>query len=208
MRKKRLLFICATCVLFAAACAAAGVIYAASAPAEGSGEPSAGFMSSERISRPEAYWRGLESAAADEDLWTRSYRRATPEQRQRLENIEKTYGGFGDRSEYTKQILTIMGDLPPDTPNLTMEQAREICETFDPGNGGTVDEAAIQYAREFSKIAGAPDFDGGSGVRSVVFYLDGDPTKCIVVVLGSVLYIDKTTDRVTVLCSVSEEGTN
>lgn len=128
----------------------------------------------------------------DMSLYERAYYYATPEQRERLENIKKPTGDYGD---YIRQIGIITGKLAEDTPRLTLEQAREICADAIALNK-TDDDAIIYVANRFAKICGAPDFDdkSGSSLSSrFLFYLDDDAAEYISVCDGpcTIFYVNE-----------------
>ncbi len=138
----------------------------------------------------EAVQSRLEQEEANKDLWTKCYERATPEQREQLEELKVKCSGLP--SDYPKQILLIMGDLPEDTPGITLEQARAIIATLDIDDFSEDEALENEIIRRFNPIAGAPDYDGGSGFRTVIYYVDGDPSKCISICFGTIEYIDVT----------------
>lgn len=112
------------------------------------------------------------------DLYERSYARATTdEQREQLKAI------FADRSlgigEWVRPVLIIIGDLPADTPRLTVQDAANLY--------GKVDFADME--KEFNKIAGAPDWIGGSGIYRSIYYLNDERTEAMYLMLGDVHYV-------------------
>ena len=112
---------------------------------------------------------------------------ASDEQRQ-LESFEMGYKGATSellREGYIRQIETIMGALPSDTPRLTVEQARSIyfevrAEGYLPGSR----ELAIELERRYNEIAGAPDYVGGSGLYITVYSCNPDFTEGIFIING------------------------
>lgn len=140
----------------------------------------------------EAVQSRLEQEEANKDLWTKCYERATPEQREQLETFKASLDSPGSCSDYPKQILLIMGDLPEDTPGITLEQARAIAATLDIDDFSRFEAQENEIIERFNEIAGAPDYDGGSGFRTAIYYVDGDPSKCIFICLGSIEYYDVT----------------
>lgn len=92
---------------------------------------------------------------------------ASDEQRRQLESFEMGYKGATSellREGYIRQIETIMGALPSDTPRLTVEQARSIYfEVRAEGYGLGSRELEMELIRRYNEIAGAPDYDGGCG---------------------------------------------
>ena len=218
MRKKRLLFICATCVLFAAACAAAvSAVSGETARKEVFGldtmipvpsptDPDRADyeeMMARRAAEDEAFLKEWEENS--KDLWTKSYERATPEQRQRLEEQKARCEGNSACYEHPREIMTIMGDLPPDTPYLTLEQAREICASFDMDQVSSMDQLHNEIVRRFHEIAVVPDYAGGSGTTIHSYYLDADHSARIAVHDGHVEYYDCVTGASETLFPLFEE---
>ncbi len=109
-----------------------------------------------------------------------AYAKATNEQKEELDKI------IADRSiglpgEWRRPVLIVIGDLPKDQPRLTVEQAGEIYDSIGR------DESALE--REFNKIAGAPDFVGGSGIGRSIYYLNENRTDAIFVMLGDAYHV-------------------
>ncbi len=101
-----------------------------------------------------------------------AYAKATGEQKEELDKIiaDKSIGLPG---EWRRPVLIAIGDLPKDQPRLTAKQAGEIYDRIGR------DERALE--REFNKIAGAPDFVGGSGIGRSIYYLNENRTDTIYV---------------------------
>jgi hypothetical protein len=106
-----------------------------------------------------------------------AYAKATSEQKIELDNIvaDKSIGLPG---EWRRAVLIAIGDLPKDQPRLTTEQAGKLYDTKD--------RRALE--REFNKIAGAPDFIGGSGIERSIYYLNDNRTEAIFVMLGDAFH--------------------
>ena len=132
------------------------------------------------------------------ELYESCYARATDTQKKQLENIQT--GKFGPYvSEYPKQVLIIMGDLPADTPQLTLAQARAVCENI------TSQQLSFEAFKptllaNFNTIAGAPDYDGGCGLSNIVYYLNEQGTEYIMVFEIGVRYINEDTNTHEKLC--------
>lgn len=109
-----------------------------------------------------------------------AYAKATSEQKIELDKIiaDKSIGLPG---EWRRPVLIVIGDLPKDQPRLTAEQAGEIYDRIGK------DESALE--REFNKIAGAPDFVGGSGIERSIYYLNDNRTDAIYVRLGDASHV-------------------
>ena len=104
-----------------------------------------------------------------------AYAKATSEQKEELDKIIADEG-IGLPGEWIRPVLIAVGDLPKDQPRLTAKQAGEIYDRIGR------DERALE--REFNKIAGAPDFVGGSGIVRSIYYLNDDRSQVIFLMLG------------------------
>ena len=101
-----------------------------------------------------------------------AYAKATSEQKEELDKII-TDQSIGLPGEWRRPVLIAIGDLPKDQPRLTAKQAGEIYDRIGR------DERALE--KEFNKIAGAPDFVGGSGIGRSIYYLNENRTDTIFV---------------------------
>jgi hypothetical protein len=108
-----------------------------------------------------------------------AYARATSEQKIELDKIIAD-NSIGLPGEWRRPVLIVIGDLPKDQPRLTAEQAGEIYDRIGR------DESALES--EFNKIAGAPDFVGGSGIGRSIYYLNDNRTDAIYVMLGDAFH--------------------
>ena len=127
-------------------------------------------------------------------------RYATDEQKQALAD-SKDYG-FGPKFWYERQIRIILGEIPEDSPRITLEQARKICSSIKPS--GNWSQRQMQLVNAFRKYA-VPDYDGGSGISRTVFLLDDEPTGIIRIVACSVTYYDLVHDTQEVLFETPAE---
>ena len=107
-----------------------------------------------------------------------AYAKATSEQKEELDKIidDKSIGLPG---EWRRAVLIAIGDLPKDTPRLSAEQAAKL---FD---GKEISD----LESEFNKIAGAPDFVGGSGIQRSIYFLKDDRSEAIILMLDDVFHI-------------------
>ena len=111
---------------------------------------------------------------------------ATKEQKQALAD-SKDYG-FGPKFWYERQIRIILGEIPEDSPRITLKRARKICSTIE--LSGNMGQMYMQLLNAFRKYA-VPDYNGGSGLSYAVFLLDDVPTGRIEFdTLCNVHYID------------------
>ncbi|MEK3883817.1 hypothetical protein [Paenibacillus sp. PL2-23] len=76
---------------------------------------------------------------------------------------------------WTRDALIVVGLLPYDQARLTLSDAEKIVKQG--GAAGTIVE-------DLNAIAGAPDWQGGSGIDRKVYYMDDERTEAIVVLGG------------------------
>jgi len=112
---------------------------------------------------------------SDTSFYELAYARATDEQKEELDKIIADTS-IGLPGEWIRPVLIAIGHQPKDQPRLTAEQAGEIYDRIGR------DERALES--EFNKIAGAPDFVGGSGIGRSIYYLNENRTDAIFVMLG------------------------
>ncbi|MDR1991924.1 MAG: hypothetical protein LBQ98_00225 [Nitrososphaerota archaeon] len=105
-----------------------------------------------------------------------AYAKATSEQKVELDKIIADKG-IGLPGEWIRPVLIAIGDLPKDQPRLSAEQAGEIYDRIGKNVGA--------LEKEFDKIAGAPDFIGGSGIERSIYYLSDDRSQAIFLMLGN-----------------------
>jgi len=138
------------------------------------------YLSSTRIVQEEA--KNLENGEATTEtsasFYDLAYAKATSEQREELDKIiaEKSIGLPG---EWRRPVLIAVGDLPKDTPRLSAEQAAKLFDS----------KGISDLESEFNKIAGAPDFIGGSGIERSIYFLNDDRSEAIILMLGEVIHI-------------------
>ncbi|MFF2480413.1 hypothetical protein [Paenibacillus sp. NPDC058071] len=82
--------------------------------------------------------------------------------------------------EWKRKSLEISGELPKDAKRLTVESAVKIISEKK-----NVEDVIV----EFNKIAGAPDFEGGSGLHRAIYYLDEQREEAIYVLAGKVMHV-------------------
>lgn len=117
-----------------------------------------------------------------------AYANATIEQKEELDKIiaDKSIGLPG---EWRRPILIAIGDMPKDQPRLSAEQAAELFDSKERGNWFLEDSEISELEREFSNIAGAPDFVGGSGIERSIYFLNDDRSEAIYLMLGDVVHM-------------------
>lgn len=112
-------------------------------------------------------------------FYEESYKRANADQKERLDIIyaDKSAGWIG---EWKRDVLIVLGDIPADTPRLTVKDAEIYFEE-------DITYEDIQVL--FNEKAGAPDFVGGSGIHREIYYLDDKRSEAIVIMLGGILHV-------------------
>ena len=134
------------------------------------------------------------------DLYEKSYAKATDAQKKQLESIQTNTTSYGYAHEYIKKVLIIMGELPADTPQITLAQAQVICKDIQERNL-SFSEFTPALIAAFNEIAGAPDYDGGSGMRVIDYYLNDRQTELLRLSANGVLYINKEANIYEFLCN-------
>jgi len=93
--------------------------------------------------------------------------------------------GFG---WYKRDALIITNELPIDQKRLTLEEAENI---FKEKNNPNDIYSFSNIIKSFNDIAGAPDWEGGSGILRYFYYLDDKHSKVIVAFEGGLFkYIE------------------
>ena len=102
---------------------------------------------------------------------------ADAEQREKLEHLRMGRYPYTSSDQCIKQIQIIRGILPADTPNITLSQAEEICNTTEKEFIGT---GAKKLIDRFNAIAGAPDLETGSSEdRLLIYYTNEEQTSYV-----------------------------
>jgi hypothetical protein len=97
-------------------------------------------------------------------------RASTPEQKAALQALQKDNSiGLG---EWTRDALEIIGELPKDARRIKIEDVESINMKYK-------DESS--RIKAFNKIAGAPDFQGGSGTSIINYFINGNKNDVIFV---------------------------
>lgn len=91
-----------------------------------------------------------------------------------------------------KDVMLAMGDLPEDTPYLTLEQVQAICDEVAQMGFRPVDfdDTEREVMTRFNAITGAPDYQGGSGITNTVYFLNAEHTEYVRVWRGTVRHYD------------------
>ncbi|MEK0312606.1 hypothetical protein [Cohnella sp. 56] len=81
---------------------------------------------------------------------------------------------------WKRDALTILGELPQASKRLSVEEAERIVSKEKDIKSMTI---------TFNEVAGAPDWEGGSGIERLIYYTDDSRKEAIVVMLGKVLHV-------------------
>lgn len=122
--------------------------------------------------------KAAESSETDSSFYESAYAKATGEQKEELDKIIADES-IGLPGEWRRPVLIAIGELPEDTPRLTAAQAGKLYDS----------KGVSDLESEFNKIAGAPDFVGGSGIERSIYFLNDDRTDAIILMLGDVFHI-------------------
>ncbi|MDR0492721.1 MAG: hypothetical protein LBH74_03670 [Nitrososphaerota archaeon] len=112
-----------------------------------------------------------------------AYAKATSEQKEKIDEIVAD-SSIGLPGEWRRPVLIAIGDLPSDIQRLSVEQAAELFDAKE----------ICDLESEFNKIAGAPDFVGGSGIGRSIYYLNDDRSEAIILMLNDAFYIVNNAD--------------
>ncbi|MCL2173371.1 MAG: hypothetical protein FWB84_07035 [Candidatus Bathyarchaeota archaeon] len=107
-----------------------------------------------------------------------AYAKATDAQKKQIDKIIAD-DSIGLPGEWRRPILMVLEDLSKDTQRLNIEQATELFNTKE----------IRELEGEFNKIAGAPDFVGGSGIERSIYFLNDDRSEAIILMLDDAFYI-------------------
>lgn len=198
MSKKRIPLICAVCAMIITLGCLGVAVAASGSFVEGD---AADLWALEQDALKDVQMANDAPMIAEGDLYTRCYSIASDEQKALLDNIEKD-SSLGAVGTYTKQIKIIMNDLPETMPYLTKEQAISLCSTLNLGDYISTDEFEYAVAQLFNQVAGAPDFEGGSGIHRAIYYTDDTHAQYIVIRLGQVEYVDNQENTTETILSI------
>lgn len=129
-------------------------------------------------------------------LYERSYAKATDEQKKLLEEI-KNDKSLSSAGQWTKRILVIMNELSEDTPLLSLSIVKAVCDEENVKSLYAHDSIAFSQTllSELNKIAGAPDWEGGSGTHQYYYFFNVEHTEYILISeFGMMLYINRHKD--------------
>jgi len=80
--------------------------------------------------------------------------------------------GQSAAGEYLRQEKILLGELPPDAPRITLDEAEDIIS-----GGGTV----YEIMERFNSIHGYPDYLGGSGITRAEYWLGEDDSSMLLI---------------------------
>jgi len=102
----------------------------------------------------------------------------TAEQKSKIKELEMDKSlGLG---EWKREAMRIIGELKMDSPRVTRADAEEIIGKYK-------DETSIKDA--FNLIAGAPDWEGGSGISRSIYFMDDERKEAIYVFSNGVYHV-------------------
>ncbi|MFD2329094.1 hypothetical protein ACFSR7_07520 [Cohnella sp. GCM10020058] len=81
---------------------------------------------------------------------------------------------------WKREALRIIGQLPQTSTRLSVEDVKRVIST-----NSDIESVAMA----FNRIAGAPDWEGGSGIARSIYFTDDLHKELIVIMLGKVLYV-------------------
>lgn len=135
----------------------------------------------------EAEYNATKEESEYVNLLEEAYKVANEEQKKKLDELKEKDSTFG--ADYQRAIKEIMGEIAPDAERLTYEKVLEVLKDTEGMVFADNWEAGAYLKNKFNEIAGAPDYTGGSGMDSYVYYLDEDK-KYIDIAYGVVVYFD------------------
>jgi hypothetical protein len=102
----------------------------------------------------------------------------TQEQKDALLALKKdTSIGIG---EWKRDALKIIGELPHDVKRIKIEDAERVIKE-------NKDQDAIIKA--FNEIAGAPDWEGGSGIHRIIYFIDNNHKEGIFIINNNIMHV-------------------
>jgi hypothetical protein len=143
----------------------------------------ASYASPSQIINDSNFWLSV----YDGSFYESAYAQASSEQKVELDKIiaDKSHGW----GEWIRPVLIAIGELPKDQPRLSAEQAAELYDSkkISALEGEVRNRALVS---EFNKIAGAPDFFGGSGIERAIYFLNDNRSEAIFLFFpGDVSYV-------------------
>lgn len=114
-----------------------------------------------------------------ESEYTKFIEKATSQkQKDALLKLEKDFSlGIG---EWKRDALIIIGELPYDMKRLKIEDVKRIIKENE-------DESS--RVKAFNEIAGAPDWEGGSGIHRTIYFMDENRKDGIYIIANHVVHV-------------------
>lgn len=121
----------------------------------------------------------------------------TEEQRDALHKLMQD-SSLGVAGEWKRDALIIIGELPKDAKRIQLEDAERIVRESN-------DQEPVQNA--FNKIAGAPDWEGGSGIHKAIYFIDNNRKEGISVMMyNSVIHFTTNSEGVQKTTLLTKDG--
>lgn len=120
----------------------------------------------------------------------------TEEQKDALHKLQQDTS-LGVAGEWKRDALIIIGELLKDAKRIQLEDAERIVRESD-------DQEPIQHA--FNKIAGAPDWEGGSGMHRAIYFIDNNRKEGISVMNNSVIHFTTNSEGVQKTTLLTKDG--
>ena len=141
------------------------------------------------------YQMPMEEQLAEHSVsfYERVYAQASPTERRKLELLYPEIRDPQRVSEYCREIRIAAGLAPDDMPRITLEQAKELCREVQEEIENDYQAQLSELIARLNEITGGPDWVGGSGFTTSIYYLNEGKTAGISIVhlgLGLVMYCD------------------
>ena len=139
------------------------------------------------------YQMPMEEQLAEHSVsfYERVYAQASPTERRKLELLYPEIRDPQRVSEYCREIRITAGLAPDDMPRITLEQAKELCREVQEEIENDYQAQLSELIARLNEITGGPDWVGGSGFPTSIYYLDEGKTAGISIIhlgLGLVMY--------------------
>ncbi len=96
------------------------------------------------------------------------------ESSERAELVKKQFTDPKQAANFPRLMMIIMGQLPANTPRLTLDRVESIIDTFNQHRSGDITAATFQseMARYFNEVAGAPDHVIRGADQQMTYFLE------------------------------------
>ena len=120
------------------------------------------------------------------------YNEATDEERKQIQSLHPDISII---RWYPRDIMIVTGKMPADTSRLSKKKAIEICQELKSKHFDSKGEAFGYVLQRFNEIAGAPDYYGGSGWFTILYYCnEGEPEEVVCISMLSSIQYEKLVD--------------